>query len=179
MSEITAILITGQPGVGKTTLIQQIIERFPNASGFYTREVREGNVRMGFEIVTLDGEIGTLATQSVDIIFENQVDFEAYKVNIDTVNLLAIPAVEIAAERHQLVIIDEIGPMEIFSPDFQNMVMHVLDNDKLCVLGTIVEREYEFADQVKQHPRVKIMTLNEQNREDVKIAVTNWLHKNL
>lgn len=177
MSESIAILITGKPGVGKTTLIKEIIERFPDVGGFYTREVREGNIRASFEIVTLDGEIGILATRSTETVFENQVDFGVYKVNVDTVNLLAIPAVELAVERNQLVIIDEIGPMEIFSPDFQNMVTRVLDNDKLCVLGTIVERDYPFADTIKQHPRVKVITLNKQNRADVKTAVLDELHK--
>ena len=57
------ILITGKPGVGKTTLIQKVLDNVElTCQGFYTREIRadQGN-RLGFEIVTLDGKTALLA----------------------------------------------------------------------------------------------------------------------
>ena len=49
------VLITGSPGVGKTTLIKSLCEDLTQCSGFYTEEIREGGKRIGFDIVTLDG----------------------------------------------------------------------------------------------------------------------------
>ena len=56
------ILSTGDPGCGKTTLIQHVLaELSVPAGGFYTQEVREGGTRKGFEIITLDGRRAILA----------------------------------------------------------------------------------------------------------------------
>ncbi|KAK9284190.1 hypothetical protein L1049_023359 [Liquidambar formosana] len=61
-------LVTGPPGVGKTTLIMRVFEslKISNPSlkvqGFYTREIREASERVGFEVVTLDGRKGPLAS---------------------------------------------------------------------------------------------------------------------
>jgi nucleoside-triphosphatase len=56
------LLFTGVPGCGKSTLIEKIIEKLDRpACGFFTREIRERNRRVGFSITTLDGRSGILA----------------------------------------------------------------------------------------------------------------------
>ncbi|QPC81704.1 NTPase [Phototrophicus methaneseepsis] len=178
MTEKNVILVTGKPGVGKTTLIKTILDRFPDVGGFYTREIRDNGVRVGFEIVTLDGKTGLLATKLPNVNFENQVSFGSYKVNIDTVNSLAIPSVEEAVEHRQLIIIDEIGPMELFSKEFQTMITRILQRENIHILGTIVEREHNFADKIKAHPQVRLVTLTEQNRSDIMQSVVKWVMSN-
>ena len=57
-----AILLTGRPRVGKTTIIKDVVRKLPGrAGGFYTEEMRERGRRQGFKIVTLDGREGILA----------------------------------------------------------------------------------------------------------------------
>ncbi len=57
------ILLTGKPGVGKTTLVQTLCRQLEpyNPTGFYTTEVRDRGKRLGFELVGLDGARMTLA----------------------------------------------------------------------------------------------------------------------
>ncbi|MFQ6001621.1 MAG: nucleoside-triphosphatase, partial [Anaerolineae bacterium] len=56
------ILLAGRPGVGKTTVIKQVVEMLGGeAGGFYTEEIRQGGRRLGFKIITLEGEEGVLA----------------------------------------------------------------------------------------------------------------------
>jgi nucleoside-triphosphatase len=59
------LLLEGRPGVGKTTAVERIAALLRDAgvpvSGFVTREIRKGGQRVGFSLVTLDGEQGTLA----------------------------------------------------------------------------------------------------------------------
>lgn len=59
------VFLTGQPGVGKTTIIKEIVKTFPKkCDGFYTEEIRNGNTRSGFQIRTLpDGGTFQLATR--------------------------------------------------------------------------------------------------------------------
>lgn len=63
------ILVTGPPGVGKTTLIRKVCERLAvdgcRLTGFYTAEQRDAKgYRMGFEVVKCpeDGTRGRLAS---------------------------------------------------------------------------------------------------------------------
>jgi nucleoside-triphosphatase len=51
-------LITGLPGIGKTTLVQNILERMKpiRAIGFYTAEVKCMGCRVGFELRGFEGE---------------------------------------------------------------------------------------------------------------------------
>ena len=57
------ILITGLPGIGKTTLIKKLSEELRNFHpvGFYTAEIREEGIRNGFELISLDGRKGLLS----------------------------------------------------------------------------------------------------------------------
>jgi nucleoside-triphosphatase len=56
------ILLTGRPGCGKTTLIKRIASKLGRAAGgFYTEEIRRGRTRVGFKLVTLDGDEAVLA----------------------------------------------------------------------------------------------------------------------
>jgi nucleoside-triphosphatase len=57
------VLLTGVPGVGKTTVIRELAQRLAahQPAGFYTEEIREKGARQGFQLVTLDGRRQTLS----------------------------------------------------------------------------------------------------------------------
>jgi len=58
-----AVLLTGPPRSGKTTVVRAVAARLgPRAGGFYTEEVRAAGQRTGFRIVTLDGHEALLAS---------------------------------------------------------------------------------------------------------------------
>lgn len=170
------ILITGKPGVGKSTAVKKIIHELDDkAGGFYTREIKENDSRLGFEIVTLAGKVARLAIKSSKTVFSNEVSFERYKVNLDALNLIGVPALHVAVAKGQIIVIDEIGPMEILSIEFQNAVTQILNNNELAVIGTIVERSYEFADQVKVNPRVNLIHMNSDNRGELPSQILDIL----
>lgn len=165
---MAVILLTGEPHIGKTTIIKKVASLLNfNVGGFYTREVQSCNgERIGFEIVTIDGKSHCLATKRLDIDFPNQVFFGKYKVNLDAVDSTGVPALLLALRERKIICVDEIGPMEIFSRVFQNTILEVLDSDA-NVIGTIVKRSYEFTDMVKRHPRVVTVAVNLENRNDL------------
>jgi nucleoside-triphosphatase len=57
------ILITGQPGVGKTALIKRLFLIFKefNPAGFFTSEIMENGERAGFMIENLNGDSRVIA----------------------------------------------------------------------------------------------------------------------
>lgn len=157
------ILLSGHPGVGKTTAIKRIVAQLPRpAGGFYTEEIREGGARNGFKIVTLDGQAGVLAHINI----HSQKRVARYGVDISVVDSLAVDSIRRAMAANHVVIVDEIGPMELFSPAFCQIVMEALQS-KMTVLGTIVKRRHLVADQIKALPNVSVMELTLENRDRI------------
>jgi nucleoside-triphosphatase len=156
-------LLSGVPGCGKTTAIRKIIDRLPHrAGGFYTQEIREGGRRKGFMILTLDGKHGVLAHVSI----RGQLRIGKYGVNLTALDSIGVNAIQRALTDADLVVIDEIGPMELLSRKFREIVWQVLDSEVL-VVASIVKRSSAFTDAIKARPDVTVLEITRENREDV------------
>ena len=155
------VLLTGRPGCGKTTLIKSVVRRLPRgAGGFYTEEIRVGSTRVGFNIVTLDGDEVVFA--HVD--FEKRERVGKYGLNLPALEAVGVKAVLDAVQARKLVVIDEIGPMEIRSRTFRESVNVALDGC-VPVLATIFARPIPFADRIKSRPDVVLMEIRPDNRD--------------
>jgi len=156
------ILVTGRPGVGKTTLILKVVDIMGDdkCGGFTTDEIREKGGRVGFKIKTLDGETGIIA--HVDV--ESSIQLGRYKVKLDDLEDIAVEAIRKALKGDGLVVIDEIGGMELYSDKFKEVVKAALDSDKK-VLASIHKRSHPFTDKVKYRPDVKLMEVTRKNRD--------------
>ncbi|MCG2677417.1 NTPase [bacterium] len=157
------ILLTGRPGIGKTSILKEIIDTLKiNAGGFYTKEVREGETRKGFEIITLNGKRGILA----HIDCRSPYRVSKYGVNVKDLEEIAAPALEDALKNKKCIIIDEIGRMELYSPKFCSLVKRALDSEKR-VLGTIQARHNEFLDSIRRREDTKIIEVTFENRKRI------------
>ncbi len=157
------ILITGRPGVGKTGLIKEIAQILSQkAGGFYTEEIRKSGERSGFRIKTLSGKTGVLS--GIDIDSPHRIG--KYKVDLAEFEKVALPAIEDALAGSRVIIIDEIGPMELFSQKFKQIVLQVLDAPN-PVIATIKLKGGKFIEQLKSRCDVKIFELRPDNRKEV------------
>jgi nucleoside-triphosphatase len=164
-------LLTGRPGTGKTSLIRQAVAGMKGkAGGFYTEEMRSGGIRRGFRLVTLDGQEIVLA--HVDI--HSRYRVSKYGVDVEALDRVGVPAIRKAAEERDLVVIDEIGKMELFSPGFREVVLQVIDSGKM-VLGTIMLNPNPWADAIKRRPQVNLLTVSRDNRREVLGELSGWL----
>lgn len=154
------ILLTGEPGYGKSTLIERIVLRLDRpTTGFFTREMRESGRRVGFSITTLDGKRGLLA--HVDIPGRYRVG--RYGVNLPDLDQIAVPSMLPQAET-VVVVIDEVGKMECLSPVFRQTLMRTLDSPN-TVIGSISRKGNAFIEAVKKRTDVHLVTVTETNRD--------------
>jgi nucleoside-triphosphatase len=159
-----AWLLTGRPGVGKTTCLGRALARLGvPAAGFVTEEVREGGERVGFALVTLDGRRGTLAHVGRR---GGGPRVGKYRVDLETLEGLGVPAIGEALQRQALVVIDEIGKMEMASPAFRHAVEEALTGEAQ-VLGTILQARHPWADHIKRHPAVHLFPVTTDNRNEL------------
>ena len=164
-------LLTGQPGTGKTSLIKQVIAAADiNAGGFYAEEIRIRNIRAGFRIVTLDGREAVLS----HINFNKRFQVGKYGVDINVLNEVGVTAVLKAAECSNLVIVDEIGRMELLSEDFRSTVQTIVNSSKRT-LGTIMRNTDPFTDNIKRQAQVNLVTLTRDNYDRILRDVKEWL----
>ena len=166
-----ALLLTGAPGIGKTTIIRDALSASKaKAGGFYTQEIRQGGVRQGFEIATLDGQRAVLANINI----RGQQRVGKYGVDVGSLDRVAVPALRRALQECDILVVDEIGKMELLSPAFREALLEALNSDKRF-LGTITLQPHPFADQIKRDLRVEVLTVSRSNRKQVLDQVTNWL----
>lgn len=160
MEKPPIIFLCGEAGVGKTTIIQRALAKIElRPGGFTTDEIRDKGRRIGFEIKTLSGEKGMLA--HVD--FRSRFWVGKYYVNIKDLESVGVTSLEKAVADDELIIIDEIGKMELFSKKFKAVVRDVLQCGK-PILGAIMSMPHPFADEIKQMPEIQILDVTKQNR---------------
>jgi nucleoside-triphosphatase len=168
-----ALLLTGRPGLGKTTAIRRVVAQLsPRAGGFYTEEIREAGRRTGFRLVAIDGPEGILA--SVNISGPDRVG--KYGVHCADLDRVGVAALERAVQQPQVsvVVVDEVGKMELFSPAFRAAVLMALDSPK-PVLGTVMASAHPWVDAIKRRPDVSVVELTRANREALPQRILEWL----
>lgn len=167
------ILLTGRPGIGKTTVIERVIAASAalRSGGFITREFRgPAGKRLGFEILTLDGRHATLAQVGLPSPYR----VGKYGVSVQAVDSIAVPAIRSAIAQADLIVIDEIGKMELFSSAFRAAVLEAMDAPK-SVLATIASRPHPFTDRVKAMQGVTLIEVTRNVRDTLPERISAML----
>nr|AFK47755.1 unknown [Medicago truncatula] len=177
-------LVTGPPGVGKSTLIMRVFESLKASNptlkvqGFYTREVRVAGERVGFDVVTLDGRTCPLASSN----FSSQESHRwpnvgKYKVDVASFESLALLELQVR-EDTDLFIIDEVGKMELYSSSFFPAVLKVLESN-IPILASIpvpkFGRDIPAVARLKNHAGATLFTLSVSNRDAVREQMRSLL----
>jgi nucleoside-triphosphatase len=145
------------------------------AGGFYTGEIREAGRRTGFRLVTLDGPAGILAGLNISSPYR----VGRYGVHLSNLEELGVEALWRAIQNPEVmvVVIDEIGKMELFSTAFRQAVLAGLDSPK-AVIGTITLARPPWVDALKARPDVTLLEVTPANRSACPELILAWLQRN-
>jgi len=164
------ILVVGPPRSGKSTLIERVVRQLDRpATGFFTREIKEGGRRAGFAIETLEGKRGILAHQDL----RSRYQVGKYGVNLADIDGIAVPSL-VPRGAEELIVVDEIGKMECFSRLFRDTLIRML-NSSHRVLGSIALKGDLFIQGIKARDDVLLIGLSERNREEAFAVVSGEL----
>lgn len=162
------IFVTGRPGVGKTSVLLRAVntlkKRGYTVGGMISREVREGGVRVGFEVVDFyTAQRGWLAHVNQPV----GPQVSKYRVNLSDLNAIGANSILNAVAKADIVVVDEIGPMELFSYAFKQAVFQALRSHK-PMLGTIHHRARDpLITAIKAREDAEILEVTYENRENL------------
>ncbi|GET00979.1 cancer-related nucleoside-triphosphatase [Rhizophagus clarus] len=175
-----SLFLTGKPRIGKSTIIRKLVKylqaTYPetiSTHGFYTSEVSDGpnKFRIGFDIITIDGQKGVLSRKKdywTGSPFDNNAPrVGGYIVNLKEFERLAIPSITVHHNNEEekfekkkldVIIIDEVGKMECFSNEFNEIVRNLVlknnnvnnkSNDDIYVIGTVAMKHDGLAEEIR------------------------------
>ncbi|ARF53754.1 nucleoside-triphosphatase [Streptomyces gilvosporeus] len=162
----TRILLEGRPGAGKTTVVRRLaaLLRARGVVGFTTAEIRQGAARVGFALESLEsGRRAVLA--HVDIPGPPRVG--RYGVDLGVMERLALPPLRSAAARPvpgDLVLIDELGRMELACTGFQDTVRRLFAAD-IDIVATVHAKNDPFTDTLKRRADIELLQVTRANRD--------------
>ncbi|MGQ9479529.1 MAG: NTPase [Thermoproteota archaeon] len=171
------ILVTGRPGIGKTTVVSRAVEELRSrglmVGGMITYESREMGVRTGFMVENVKtGERGLMAS----VTYRGGLRVGKYGVDVNVLDRVGVGAVEDAILSDDVVVIDEIGPMELYSEAFKTVVSKAFSSSKR-VLATIHHRasRNDFCRRMLSQEDVLRFTLSLENRDVLPVLIADRL----
>lgn len=151
------IFITGESGVGKTTLIEEIgvflIKKGINVSGFITKEERREGKRIGFKIIELISKKEYIFASKI---IQSNVKFGSYFLLLENLEKVLNESIN---RNYKYLIIDEIGKMEFYSKYFKEKIFDLMKTDKNII--AVLHRD--FVDNFKIYGKIFILTRENRN----------------
>jgi nucleoside-triphosphatase len=156
------ILLSGRPGVGKTTVIREVVAAGAVlAGGFLTEEIRESGRRVGFAVRDIhSGREGILASAAR----KGSPRVGKYGVDVASFDRVGVGALREAMDRLGCIVIDEIGKMELCSPVFREAVAEATDSDH-PILATVPIYHLAFVEALRARSDVEVIQVTPSNRD--------------
>ncbi|KAK2707425.1 nucleoside-triphosphatase THEP1-like [Artemia franciscana] len=177
------VLLTGSPGVGKTTVIKQVIQKLKEnneeVSGFFTEEVRHAGDRIGFDIVTVSGQRGVLSRTKEYFQPEWTAGPMISKYQVNMLDLEQITLKELEHGKGFLAV-DEIGKMELTSRKFSDKIADCVLRPDVRIFGTIPiqkagQKSHPVLDKLRSNNQFEVILVTKANRNSLADQVLSLL----
>ncbi|MFN7065072.1 MAG: NTPase [Aquificaceae bacterium] len=161
------IVLTGEPGVGKTTLIKKLVKALgEKVIGFWTEDVRDPKTkkRTGFRIVTTEGKSLLFASK----VFTSKHIVGSYGVNLQRFESLALPILQRALEDKRIVVVDEVGKMELFSKPFKDLIRTLIYHQSKSFVISIPIRDVDpLVAEIRRLRGAVLFEITRENRDSL------------
>jgi len=170
------IFLTGHPGIGKTTAIRLIVSKLERrgkkVGGMISSEIRDTGVRVGFQLEDISThKFGILAHSQ-----EKPRDAPTvgkYHVYLLDIEMIGAAAIRNAVNMADVIIIDEIGPMELKSEEFITAIEFALASKK-SLIGTIHRQcAHRLVSSIKSDENCQLIEVSLQNRDKIPSEVVD------
>jgi len=158
------IFVTGALHVGKSTIVNRVLERYGNLKigGFKTKPIYIDRERTGFTFQSLDGREKVFAHTEM-----NSPDvFDIYRFDLSVFETLGVDALQHALALAELIVMDEIGEMEKNATEFKRMITACLDSP-CYILGAFQKRSAWFIDLISKRSDTDLIQVTETNRSQI------------
>ena len=170
------LIITGPPNIGKTTLVNFVVKKLSsnnkNVIGFVTNEVRSEGSRIGFELQNLSDRddrtnLASLTSSLPEVSRRKLPTVSKYSIHVsefeDFYRNIFFSSSSLA-NQNKILVIDEIGKMELFSKTFVKDVTNLIKNNENCIL-VVAQKGPGFINKIKEFKEIdQVITINFQNR---------------
>jgi len=165
MSSAVKIGLTGLPGSGKTSTLLRLIAMLEaehrKVGGMITEPIQENGRRTGLRIVNkLTGESGVLAHINI----ESRYTYGKFGVDLQVLEQVGVKAIEDAAEKADVVVIDEVGKLEVESDAFVEAVRGVLKLDKDVIITLHKKSRNPLLQDIRKRDDIRILEVTPINR---------------
>ena len=162
--KIKNIFVTGSIKIGKTTVVNKVLERLGQikTGGFKTVPIFENGIRKGFALESFDGKKKLFA--HVDL--QSSLKFDIYKYDVSVFENFGTMVLERSLKNSELIVLDEMGVMEKQTKKFIKLILQCL-NAPQPVLGAFQKRALWFLDILKERQDTKIFFIDEENRDTI------------
>lgn len=158
--------ITGLPGSGKTNALIRVIEMLSTEEelkigGMIDEPVVDGRHRIGFtvrDILTGDSVV------FAHIDFESKIMIGKLGVDLAKLEEVGVRAIKRACDECDIIVIDEVGKMEVESPAFIEAVKYALDADKPMIITLHKKSRNPLLQDIRRRDDVRILEVTPTNR---------------
>jgi len=157
--------ITGLPGSGKTYALLRVIEMLKDEEltigGMIDEPLTDGRRRTGFSVRNiLTGESQVFASAEI----ESKIMIGKIGVDLAKFEQVGISAIQTACERCDIIVIDEVGKVEVESQAFIDAVKEALDVNKPMILTLHKKSRNPLLQDIRRRDDVRVLEVTPTNR---------------
>ena len=157
--------ITGLPGAGKTQALIKVIEMLEEESlvvgGMVTEPIVENSKRVGFYVMDWKSKRKAVFAH---IETESKFYVGKYGVNLESLDTVGVEALNDATKNADVIVIDEVGKMEVETEKFVKAVKDAMEVDKPIILTLHKKSRNPLLQDIRRRDDVRILEVTPINR---------------